>query len=134
MSVNVGVCEHFEMHPTRWDRPSINTPMVEQESIDFDTWQKDNKHSIFRGNKPFMAFDFETWSDANKPATFAMIIVEKQSVMKETITGGDFKLDKDGNKMKDPKSGRYMCVVNKDKWATKWNRCDKHSKTKRTKT
>jgi hypothetical protein len=132
MSVNVGVCEYYEMHPSRPDRPSINTPMLEQESIAFDTWQNVNKHSIFRGNKPFMSFDFETWSDANKPATFAMIIVEKVSAMKETMTGGDFKLDKEGNKMKDPKSGRYLCVVNKDKWATKWIRCEAHSKTKNT--
>jgi len=127
------LCEYYEMHPTRWDRPTISTPMLEQESICFDEWRKENKHSVFRGNKPFMAFDFETWADANKPATFAMVIVEKQSTMKESIVGGHFKLDKDGKRMKDPKSGRYLYTVDESKWATKWNRCEKHTKTKNTK-
>jgi hypothetical protein len=126
------LCEYYEMHPARWDRPSIATPMLEEESISFDIWQKDNKHSIFRHNKPFMAFDFETWADADKPATFAMVIVEKTATMEETITGGDFKLDKDGNRMKDPKTGKYLYVVDESKWKTKWTRCEKHIKTKNT--
>jgi len=108
--------------------------MVEQESIDFKEWQIDNKNSIFKGNKPLCTFDFETWADANKPATFAMMIVEKVSVMKETITGGTFKLDADGKRLTDPRSGRYLYTVDKSTWKSVWNRCEKHLKTKRAKT
>ena len=120
-------------HPNnRKDRPTIGIPTMEVFEQDFNEWRGDKKNTI---KLPYAAFDCETFAHFHQPNMFGVVIVEKvydASDKKPHIVGAKILKNEDGSLMEDER-GKYRYVEDKDSWQKRWDRCDKHSKTKNTK-
>jgi len=116
----------------RKDRPKITVPVKEVLEQDFKEWKGDKKYTI---KLPYASFDCETFAHFYQPNMFGCVIVEKVYDAKDKkphIVGARILKNEDGSLMEDER-GKYRYVEDKDSWQKRWNRCDKHSKTKNTK-
>lgn len=94
--------------------------MIQTEVIPYADYQKEHNYQL---RLPFCAIDFETWRDFDNPNICSFLIAVKEGPITQHITGATITGKTD--------SGKLTYKENPDGW--KWNRCDKHQKTKNTK-
>ena len=124
-------CVLTKMAKDREDRPKITVPQVAVYEVDEKTWKESHKRTVGNGN-PVAIVDAETWSHFHNPNMFGFLVFDTYGDKEPSIVGGRWVLDDEGNKVKKP-NGKYAWVEDESTWPVRWNRCEKHEKTKNNK-
>lgn len=120
-----------KMAGKRDDRPDISVPQISVYEMCDKVWKKAHSNTV--GNRdPVCIIDAETWAHFHNPNMFGFLIFDSNGDKEESIVGGTFVLDDDGNRIKKP-NGKYMWKEDQSTWSSRWSRCEKHTKTKNNK-